>query len=92
MILCNRGTREASSRTASPATNARPPTETNTYNSSKRLMLMNGKFIGDQTDLAQSEILGALPTCRVGIPSSITSLFPDCGRRKPTPEELDKFS
>lgn len=73
------------------ASNERP-TEMNTT-ILQALMLMNGKFIGDQTDLAKSEVLGAI----VDMPGwdtkqRVTNLFLTAFARKPTPEELDKFT
>lgn len=67
-------------------------TETNTT-ILQALMLMNGQFIGDQTDLAKSELLAAIADMpgwdtkqRVG------NLFLTAFARNPTPEELEKFS
>jgi hypothetical protein len=67
-------------------------TETNTT-ILQALMLMNGQFIGDQTDLAKSEILAAV----VDMPGwdtkkRVTNLFLTAFARNPTPEELEKFT
>jgi hypothetical protein len=68
------------------------PTETNTT-ILQALMLMNGQFIGDQTDLAKSEVLAAVAdmpgwdtNARVG------NLFLTAFARTPTAEELEKFA
>ncbi len=57
------------------------------------LMLMNGSFIGDQTDLAKSELLAAI----VDMPGwdtkqRVSNLFLTAFARNPTPEELEKFT
>jgi hypothetical protein len=57
------------------------------------LMLMNGQFIGDQTDLVKSEILAAV----VDVPNwdtkqRVTTLFLTAFSRNPTPEELEKYA
>lgn len=57
------------------------------------LMLMNGTFIGDQTDLAKSELLAAI----ADMPGwdtheRVTNLFLTALARTPTPEELDRFA
>ncbi len=57
------------------------------------LMLMNGQFIGDQTDLVKSEVLAAI----VDMPGwdtrqRVTNLFLTAFARNPTPEELEKFA
>lgn len=57
------------------------------------LMLMNGDFIGTQTDLVKSEILAAI----VDMPGwdtkqRVSNLFLTAFARNPTPEELEKFS
>jgi hypothetical protein len=67
-------------------------TETNTT-ILQALMLMNGQFIGDQTDLAKSEILAAV----ADMPGwdtrkRVTNLFLTAFARTPTPEELEKFA
>jgi len=67
-------------------------TETNTT-ILQALMLMNGQFIGDQTDLAKSEILAAV----VDMPGwstkqRVANLFLTAFARNPTPEELEKFT
>lgn len=56
------------------------------------LMLMNGSFIGTQTDLARSEVLAAIAE----VPGwdtkqRVTALFLTAFARNPSPEELDKF-
>jgi hypothetical protein len=56
------------------------------------LMLMNGDFIGTQTDLQRSEVLAAI----VDMPGwdtkqRVTALFMTVLSRNPTPEELEKF-
>lgn len=67
-------------------------TETNTT-ILQSLMLMNGQFVGDQTDLAKSELLAAIADMpgwstkqRVG------NLFLTALARNPTPKELEKFA
>ena len=67
------------------------PTETSTT-ILQALMLMNGQFIGDQTDLAKSEVLAAI----VDVPGwdtkqRVSTLFLTAFARNPTPDELDKF-
>ncbi len=67
------------------------PTETSTT-ILQALMLMNGQFIGDQTDLAKSEVLAAI----VDVPGwdtkqRVSTLFLTAFARPPTPDELDKF-
>jgi hypothetical protein len=57
------------------------------------LMLMNGTFIGTQTDLQRSEVLAAI----ADVPGwdtkqRVTGLFLTAFARNPTPEELDKFT
>jgi len=72
--------------------NTERATETNTT-ILQALMLMNGQFIGDQTDLARSEVLAAI----VDMPGwdtkqRVSNLFLTAFSRNPTPDELDKFS
>ena len=67
-------------------------TETNTT-ILQALLMMNGQFIGDQTDLERSEVLGAIAdmpgwdTTR-----KVEALFLTTLARRPTPEELEKFT
>jgi hypothetical protein len=68
------------------------PTESSTT-ILQALMLMNGQFIGDQTDLVKSEILAAV----ADVPGwdtkqRVSTLFLTAFARNPTPEELEKFS
>jgi hypothetical protein len=68
------------------------PTETHTT-ILQALMLMNGQFIGDQTDLVKSEVLAAI----IDVPGwdtkqRVTTLFLTAFARNPTPEELEKFA
>ncbi len=72
--------------------NTERATETNTT-ILQALMLMNGQFIGDQTDLAKSELLAAI----VDMPGwdtkqRVGNLFLTAFARNPTPEELEKFT
>ena len=72
--------------------NTERATETNTT-ILQALMLMNGKFIGDQTDLAKSELLAAI----VDMPGwdtkqRVSNLFLTAFARNPTPEELEKYA
>ena len=67
-------------------------TETNTT-ILQALMLMNGQFVGDQTDLARSELLAAI----ADMPSwntkqRVGNLFLTALARNPTPDELEKFA
>jgi hypothetical protein len=57
------------------------------------LMLMNGQFITDVTSLEKGEVLGAI----IDVPGwdtkqRVTALFLSTFARRPTPEELDKFT
>ncbi len=57
------------------------------------LMMMNGEFIGDQTDLVKSEVLAAV----ADVPGwdtkqRVSTLFLTAFARNPTQEELEKFS
>ena len=68
------------------------PTETNTT-ILQALMLMNGDFIGNQTDLVKSEVLAAI----ADMPGwdtrqRVTNLFLTAFARNPTPEELEKYA
>ena len=77
-------------RTPPFASNERP-TEMHTT-ILQALMLMNGDFIGTQTDLQRSEVLAAI----VDMPGwdtkqRVTALFMTVLSRNPTPEELEKF-
>ncbi|AWM36893.1 hypothetical protein GobsT_52370 [Gemmata obscuriglobus] len=67
-------------------------TETNTT-ILQSLMLMNGKFIGDQTDLAKSELLAAIAD-RPGWSTEqrVSNLFLTAFSRPPTPAELERFT
>jgi hypothetical protein len=68
------------------------PTETHTT-ILQALMLMNGQFIGDQTDLAKSEVLAAIADMPGwGTKERVTNLFLTAFARNPSPEELDKFA
>ncbi|VTR93753.1 Uncharacterized protein OS=Singulisphaera acidiphila (strain ATCC BAA-1392 / DSM 18658 / VKM B-2454 / MOB10) GN=Sinac_3967 PE=4 SV=1: PSCyt2: PSD1 [Gemmata massiliana] len=72
--------------------NTERATETNTT-ILQALMLMNGRFIGDQTDLARSELLAAI----VDMPGwdtnqRVSNLFLTAFARNPTPEELEKYA
>jgi hypothetical protein len=72
--------------------NTERPTDSNTT-ILQALMLMNGSFIGDQTDLAKSELLAAI----VDMPGwdtkqRVSNLFLTAFSRNPTPEELEKFA
>src|SRR5207302_986393 len=63
------------------------PTETSTT-ILQALLLMNGQFVGDQTALERSEILGAIldvPTWDT--PRRLEALFLSALARKPTAEE-----
>jgi hypothetical protein len=67
-------------------------TETNTT-ILQALMLMNGQFIGDQTDLEKSEVLAAI----ADMPGwdtqrKVETLFLTALSRRPTPEEMEKFT
>lgn len=67
-------------------------TETNTT-ILQALLLMNGKFIGDQTDLAKSELLAAIADMPGwDTKQRVSNLFLTALARNPTPEELDKFA
>ncbi|MBY0456935.1 MAG: DUF1549 and DUF1553 domain-containing protein [Gemmataceae bacterium] len=67
-------------------------TETNTT-ILQALVLMNGKFIGDQTDLNKSEILAAIADMPGwDTKQRVTNLFLTTFARNPTPEELEKFA
>lgn len=66
-------------------------TETNTT-ILQALMLMNGRFIGDQTDLAKSEILAAIADMPGwDTKQRITNLFLTAFGRNPTADELEKY-
>src|SRR5437763_5344234 len=67
-------------------------TETNTT-ILQALMMMNGQFIGDQTDLVRSEILAAIAD-RPGWDTKqrVTNLFLTAFAPNPTPDELEKFT
>ncbi|AMV25050.1 hypothetical protein VT84_11680 [Gemmata sp. SH-PL17] len=72
--------------------NTERATETNTT-ILQALMLMNGRFIGDQTDLARSELLAAI----VDMPGwdtnqRVSNLFLTAFARNPTPEELERYA
>ncbi|HEY1188470.1 MAG TPA: DUF1549 domain-containing protein [Gemmata sp.] len=72
--------------------NTERATETNTT-ILQALMLMNGKFIGDQTDLAKSEILAAVANMPGwDTKQRVSNLFLTAFSRNPTPEELEKFA
>lgn len=72
--------------------NTERTTETNTT-ILQALMLMNGQFIGDQTDLAKSEILAAVADMPGwDTKKRVTNLFLTAFSRNPTPEELEKFT
>jgi hypothetical protein len=67
-------------------------TETNTT-ILQALMLMNGQFIGDQTDLAKSEILAGIADYPGwDTKQRVSNLFLTAFARNPTPEELEKFT
>jgi hypothetical protein len=67
-------------------------TETNTT-ILQALMLMNGQFIGDQTDLSKSEILAAIADMPGwNTHQRVTNLFLTALARPPRPEELERFS
>jgi hypothetical protein len=67
-------------------------TETNTT-ILQSLMLMNGQFIGDQTDLGRSEILAAVADMPGWDTNKrVTNLFLTAFARNPTQEELEKFA
>lgn len=67
-------------------------TETNTT-ILQALMLMNGQFIGDQTDLARSEVLAAIADMPGwDTKQRVSNLFLTAFSRNPTPDELDKFA
>ncbi len=71
--------------------NTERATETNTT-ILQALMLMNGKFIGDQTDLAKSELLAAIADMPGwDTKQRVSNLFLTAFSRNPTPEELEKF-
>jgi hypothetical protein len=73
------------------ASNERP-TETHTT-ILQALMLMNGQFIGDQTDLVKSEVLAAIADMPGwGTKERVTNLFLTAFARNPSPEELEKFA
>jgi hypothetical protein len=68
------------------------PTEANTT-ILQALLLMNGQFVGDQTGLEKSEVLGAV----VDVPGwdtnrRVEALFLAAFARRPGPEELEKFA
>ncbi len=68
------------------------PTETHTT-ILQALMLMNGQFIGDQTDLAKSEVLAAVADMPGwDTKARVTNLFLTAFAREPLPEELEKFA
>lgn len=72
--------------------NTERATETNTT-ILQALLMMNGQFIGDQTDLSKSEILAAIVDMPGWTtPQRVTNLFLTALARRPTPEELEKFS
>lgn len=72
--------------------NTERATETNTT-ILQALMLMNGKFIGDQTDLAKSELLAAIADMPGwDTKQRVSNLFLTAFSRNPTPEELEKFA
>lgn len=72
--------------------NTERATETNTT-ILQALMLMNGKFIGDQTDLARSELLAAIADMPGwDTKQRVSNLFLTAFSRSPTPEELEKFT
>lgn len=72
--------------------NTERTTETNTT-ILQALMLMNGQFIGDQTDLAKSEVLAAIADMPGwDTKQRVTNLFLTAFSRNPTPDELDKFA
>jgi hypothetical protein len=57
------------------------------------LMLMNGQFIGDQTDLVRSEVLAAVADMpNWDTKQRVSNLFLTAFARNPTPEELEKFA
>ena len=57
------------------------------------LMLMNGQFIGDQTDLNKSEILASIADYPGwDTKQRVTALFLTAFARNPTPEELEKYT
>jgi hypothetical protein len=67
-------------------------TETNTT-ILQALMLMNGQFIGDQTNLTRSEILAAIADMPGwDTKQRVTNLFLTAFARNPTPEEMEKFT
>jgi hypothetical protein len=73
------------------ASNERPTESSTTI--LQALMLMNGQFIGDQTDLVKSEVLAAV----ADVPGwdtkkRVSTLFLTAFARDPTPEELEKFT
>jgi hypothetical protein len=73
------------------ASNERP-TETHTT-ILQALMLMNGQFIGDQTDLVRSEVLAAIADMPGwDTKDRVTNLFLTAFARNPSPEELEKFA
>jgi hypothetical protein len=68
------------------------PTETHTT-ILQALMLMNGQFIGDQTDLVKSEVLAAIADMPGwDTKERVTNLFLTAFARNPSPEELEKFA
>jgi hypothetical protein len=73
------------------ASNERP-TETNTT-ILQALMLLNGQFIGDQTDLVKSEVLAAIADMPGwDTKQRISNLFLTALSRNPSTEELEKFA
>src|SRR5262249_20391132 len=67
-------------------------TETNTT-ILQALMMMNGEFIGTQTDLERSEVLGAIADMPGWTTQQkVEALFLTSLSRRPTPEEMEKFS
>lgn len=57
------------------------------------LVMMNGDFIGGQTDLERSEVLGAIADMPGwDTPRKVEALFLTAFGRRPTPEELEKYS
>jgi hypothetical protein len=72
--------------------NTERPTESNTT-ILQALMLMNGQFIGDQTDLVKSEVLAAVADMPGwDTKQRVSNLFLTAFARNPTPDELDKFA
>jgi hypothetical protein len=67
-------------------------TETNTT-ILQALMMMNGEFIGTQTDLERSEVLAAIADMPGWTTEQkVEALFLTALSRRPTPEEMEKFS